>query len=805
MKQKPKPPSSANDLVIRAHNAFERHQYKEAIAFYKELLKRERRPEWERGLADAYRQRAFQVADKGMYQEALILWDNHAILCHPVEFPDAYIGWLLRAGQYAKVAGLLGKDSAGLGQSPWRRQLPEALALMALENDKLLGGLPPEHPVVKHHAIAKRAIGAYGARRDDESEEALRQIPSRSPYRNVRTLLKALLLMERDRAAGLGMLDRIEPDSACRGFAEMLRQQASPDGPELTAYFGLAPKQLALMNKANGYGKIQLNLLREAKKAIINPVPRLSFETVLNNRELLGESASRRFCHAALVDYPAGINVFERAFGKLSMFERQRIQALHEEAQGYYPDAAHDWGECIKTLAKRPEHERDKLDEALIYRHIADLATGPVPQIAVDALERSLALDPDDKESYLALIKLCVTLNDSKATQEWQEKGLKRFPKDVDLLLLAMYDASRRKAFKKAAGLAKALLDIDPINSQARQFLIDAHIGHARKQFRAGRFGLAQQELEQARPLDPHRRNAGLIMTEGLLALNSGKDAKRAENLLTEGWHIAGGDLCAQFLLNFETLCLDLPLSASAKIIPALGKTHVAKRQELLGLVKLIERAADEKKRLADALEKLSPILKRSFKQTDLTEDDYFNFCQILAHTNQYAVLGVCAKEAQLNFPLTAGPVYFEVFAKCKGAAKRMNGQDEYRLELAMKRLRDSKDHRVRVLIDNFFRELDESQNIDFGGVLPFGLDGVEPKMLPAIMKRMAELEYMPRAELIAMIADAMPGLPIKNLPDDRLLEIARLVVIGESGIDMDSLFDVLSPLGLPKKPSKFR
>ncbi len=804
MKPKSASISSADDLEIRAGSAMERHQYREAIAFYKDLLKRERRPEWERGLADAYRQRAFQVAEKGMYQEATILWDNHAKLSPQAECPDAYVGWLLRVGQYAKVAELLGKQPEE-AQTPWMRQLPEVMALMALENDKLLGCFLPEHPIAKHHATTKKAIAAYGAKRDDEAEEALRQIPSRSPYRNVRTLLKAMMLMEQDRAAGLGMLEKIGTDSACRGFAEMLLGQVRQEGPELDAYFGLSAKCLGLVNKINGYGKTQFNLMRDAKKAATSNSPRLVFEAVINNRELLGNSASRRFCLAALVEYPSGITAFEHAFGKLPAFEHHRLQALHEESLGYYPDAAHHWGKCIETLAKRPAQERDKLDEALIFRHIAELASGPVPEIAVDALRKSLDLDPDDKESYLTLIKLCETLDDSKAAQEWMEKGLKCFPKDVDLLLLAMNVASRRKAFKKAASLAKSLLDIDPINSQARQFLIDAHIGHARKQFRAGRANLAQQEMEQARSLDPHRRNAGLSLAEGLLALAGDKDAKRAEDLLKEGWHIAGGGLCARFLLDFETLCLGLPLNAPTRIIPALGKSYVAKREELLGLIKLIDRAADEKKRLTDALEKLRPVLKRSFKQAELTEDDYFNGFQTLARTGQYAVLGDCAKEAQLHYPLTAGPVYFEIFAKCKGVAKRMSGQDEYRLELAEQRLRGSKDQRVGILIENFFRELDESLDNGFKGGMPFDLDGLNPNMLPAIMKRVTELEMMPRSELFAIIADAIPGLPLKNLPDEGLMDIARLVAMGEFGFDIGGMLDMIASLDTPKKSPKSR
>ena len=61
-------------------------RYREAIAGFKELLKREPRPAWRAGLASAYAGRARELAAKGMLKEALVMWENRAGLGESIAF-----------------------------------------------------------------------------------------------------------------------------------------------------------------------------------------------------------------------------------------------------------------------------------------------------------------------------------------------------------------------------------------------------------------------------------------------------------------------------------------------------------------------------------------------------------------------------------------------------------------------------------------------------------------------------------------------------------------------------------------------
>ena len=80
-------------------------RYKEAIEHFKELLKRERRPEWLAGLAAAYAGRAEQLAAKDMVKEALALWRTRADACGVPLLGGSggsggpYVSWLLKCGK----------------------------------------------------------------------------------------------------------------------------------------------------------------------------------------------------------------------------------------------------------------------------------------------------------------------------------------------------------------------------------------------------------------------------------------------------------------------------------------------------------------------------------------------------------------------------------------------------------------------------------------------------------------------------------------------------------------------------------
>ncbi len=800
MKSKPTPLKSVPALKAAAQRALQSGYFKDAIAVLKDLLKQERGPESEDLLAEAYLGRARELARKGMFQEAAMLWENHASLRPGTLSSGEYLTWLLKAGQMVKLGQALAAVPDDFAASASGRRLIEAAALLALENDKLLDALPMQHAIVRQQPLLRKALAAYAERRDAEAEDCLRQVPSRSPYRNLRTLLKGLLALERDPAEASKILERVDPDSACQKLAAILCEQIVTPVPDVAAYLKLPPKRRAVVDKLKGYGKKELALLRDIQNAAQAKGVRPLLEAVLRHRTELGEAESRRFCLAALVDSPEAIPFYERAFGKLTPIEQCRIKALHAEAIHDRPEASRYWHEYIELLKTAPEGRDEPLTQALIFRHVADLAEKEVPELAIEFLERSLELDPDDKATYLRLIGLLEQFDDAKAALSWLDRAVKRYPKDPEILLPAMRAAQRRKAFKKVANYAKTLLEIDPINSDARRFLLEAHLGHARKQLKARRLDLAEPELAAARKLDPQRRNAALPWLEGLLAYWQA-DNERCRCLWREAWTAAGGGAAAWFQWAIEVLAADMPLKGPDRLVQRLDKQHSSDRAELMALVRLLGQYREEgRQNLSQVLHKLTPMLKRSFKQAELSEEDFFGLCQGFAAVGQYELLAECAKQGARRYRYPPVFVYFEIYAKCRGDAAGLLPLEQIRLQMNLDQAHQEGDRRTAALIEQFLRKHEESLQADFHEAFPDGLGGLDEEAAERFAERIEELDRLSPEERAKELLGDYPPEQLEKLSEKDALGLILDKLLGGLGVDASRILDGLPLPGRGKK-----
>ena len=96
------------------------------------------------------------------------------------------------------------------------------------------------------------------------------------------------------------------------------------------------------------------------------------------------------------------------------------------------------------------------------------------------------------------MLELIGRYRDEDQSKDWHrlaEEAVQRFPDNSAVLLQATASAVARKAYKKAAGFARRLLQIDPINAGVRRQMIELQVAHARKQMRARRADLAAKEL----------------------------------------------------------------------------------------------------------------------------------------------------------------------------------------------------------------------------------------------------------------------------------------------------------------------
>ena len=139
-------------------------------------------------------------------------------------------------------------------------------------------------------------------------------------------------------------------------------------------------------------------------------------------------------------------------------------------------------------------------------------------------LERSCEADPDHVPAVLALIARYRTEERDEDWQRLAEEAVQRFPDNRAVLQQATEAAVARKAFRKAAGFARRLLAIDPINVGVRRQMIRLQIAHARKQMRARRPDLAIKELTAAAEWErPDAPDALLRIAQGLVGLQAGR------------------------------------------------------------------------------------------------------------------------------------------------------------------------------------------------------------------------------------------------------------------------------------------
>jgi tetratricopeptide (TPR) repeat protein len=755
------------DLAVEAQSLLSARRYREAIEVCKQLLKREPRAESRDALAQAYLGRAGELAAKGMFQEAAVLWENRASLCGISDRLDLYLDWLLRAGRYAKAAQVFAKKAPDLEDSDLRQRLDEVWAAYSLAGHaEIANALPADSPLLRQHGLVREAIAAYSRGDDSAAESLFKQIPYRSPYKDLRHILKAMAVLPVDSDAAARLLGQVAGESPFAPFAALIKvctlvgdaffeALGKLDGPAQELVAALAGADKAAVRAA---AELHALAQREAVPAL--------FRAVTTQVRAFDQGLAQRFCLALLPYFPRGVRDYEKLFGSLSEFEGQRIDALAEELRRDYEAAANHWRECAMLL-EQGKDEDSRLRAALIYRHMVDLAVRdgvePSSTICLDWLERSLALDAEDKSTYLVLLGIYRSLPQKSAEKDykrWLEAAVERFPEDSEVLAEAMGAAVARHSFKKAAGFARTLLRLDPINSTARRVLVNAHLSHARKQIRSERFDLARKEFAQAASMEREGAESGVVqMAQGLAEMLAGQ-SEQGSALVEEGLRLAGSGVAAHLSLLVEAQRLKSDaawLAPFRQRLKARGEGGLTK-QEVLTLVGLVNTyRAEDSKGLDGALAPLFPALAQA-AQGPYSEEELRTVCGCLHEVRHYSLLGIYAKAALERWRDRPIFVFYEVFARAEGVGYRVTPQqhDGERLERAYGEARAQHDHRAVQLIEEFWPFL------RFGGFgkpgLPPLLDGEMEDLDPDMSELVDELGPQGLFDLIEAVAGLAGG-----------------------------------------------
>jgi len=553
-------------LPIRAAEALQQGRFKDAIELFKPLVRQNPRPEWKESLADAYCGRARALAAKGMFKEAAMVLENTLTQAGTLHDPHLYVTCLIREGQQPKAAAYLLHSVVSGALPADKRATLEALAAALLVTVPVLPAParpePPEAARWRELAGASReALAAWvdGAPAE-EMDRHLKRISLRSAFRPIRLLLQSLTTLPPDPERTRRRLETIGPGSPFFRFRQAVEAavRAGP-GLDTDVWHRLTPTQQAFAAETGGLQAAAVQSLGRLSTASRGG-PAALFAWLLKQADLPQDEV-KSACLNLLPQIPDRVPQFETRFGPLPQLERHRVQALAAEARGDWRAVERSWSLAARQNSTA-EDRISRLSSGVIYRHLARLASLH-PEIEGDDddgdgdgeifyLERSGEADPDHIPAVLERIAYYRREAREKDWHRLADEAVQRFPDEGQILRQATQSAVARRAYKKAAGFARRLLKIDPINPGVRRQMIELQLAHARKQMRAKRPDLAAKELSQAAEWDRPDAPSGLLrIARGLVALQSG-EKEQAEAWLQEGVTLAGGGVAGWFRAVLE-------------------------------------------------------------------------------------------------------------------------------------------------------------------------------------------------------------------------------------------------------------
>jgi len=641
-------------------------RFREAIELYKGLLKLERRCEWLDGLAESYAGRAHSLASKGMLPEALAVWRNRASLCGKPLFEGPYVEWLLRSGEHATAMRAL----AELSKQPdgTASELEYRLAAVTLvAPDSALATLPADSLLRQHREAALAALKACCSGDIGTLDEHLRAIPFRSPYRDLRFLLKSLLLTNRDPVLASELVHRVVPGGPFERLAAVVRAAVLPGKRWLVALLDLDAESRQLLLEVKGCPENRRALLL----SIAEVVRRGTLPTSAGILDLLlpkarGLPAVAYFCRRLLPHAVQRLRDYETACGRLSEAEAECTMALAEGIDGFHASARRHWLQAVTVCT----NDGQLLQAALILRYLSTRQHGPTAAETFDAqraawLQRSIELDPDDRATHVRLIRMLRQAKGLKEARAAVAVAMTRFVDDPVVLLEAVETALAGNAFKKAVTLATRVLELDPINSQVRALIGQAHLAHARKQFKARRPDAVSKEIDLAEKwlVTPGERSCAKLLRG--LSMNT----PQATLLLQEAWNELGGELPATLQLLLEN-CRLSGQPAAALRRAGISLSGVPSPREVIAAMHVIGTVGKAEDRfLASALETLHAPLKRAAQGT-FAQADLVAVCETWLRRGQRSLLRAYAEAGLRCWPELPALVYLR--------ASAVHGRDAY-------------------------------------------------------------------------------------------------------------------------------
>lgn len=645
---------SAEELREKGDHFLQQEKYQDAIRYFKQLLKLEKNTETLRVLEQAYIGRIQSLAAKSMIKEAKALLETMIQRCPEARVDSLKLSLLLQAGNFTEGACLYTQRGHHWERDQVQRFEPLFGALLLAGIGLQPADFAEDSPITRHYPLALEALDLFCAKEESKTQDVLKQIPFRSPYRDLRILLTGLLQFYKDKEKGAALLRKIEKESPYYHYAgrylaagdtpgNFLRNLAATpkrDHQQVRDQYGLSVLQfLALLDLSQTDGKpFGLYKIVRRHSGCFDAKQRI---------ELLKNIVP--FARDKFFDVLPQCSEFD-------MLEKYRIGALAAEKDGAFPFAVEFWSDYLGESKKQAPVRHKEV--ALILRHQVKLMQqAPYefsPQDVLDTMLKSLEFDHTNARTwldaaehaghYLSLPQHYAIINDA----------VQKLPENVTILVAAMKASGKRGAHKKASSLAKRILELDPINISALDFLVESRLEHGRKLAFQKKWLLAEKELQSAdtRVKAVRFKGRNLICLGMLLLLQNKEEGLQP---IGAGKQENGSSLLSHVLTSLESRLYQLPSmrrkAFDRELIEFSAVTEVIDRAEFLRLITWILSFDGKQWQM---FKEVCQGLKKYFSRAatlDWSRDEGVSICKALDRADLTIALKKCSGTLQEKFP----------------------------------------------------------------------------------------------------------------------------------------------------------
>jgi tetratricopeptide (TPR) repeat protein len=582
--KRPKFPStrlSEADIAARIRRAESEGRFQQALELAKSLYKQAPSPQHKELLQRMVLGRVRQLRLQGHLRDAQTALENALQL-------DAGPAWLEQLAQEMAACGLGLRALELLRGFPDSPALPRVLgqAADAAIAQGMTGRAQLPQAVQDQFDLVLQAFSQVQAGQDEEARATLQGIGLSSPFLEWKLFLRGLIAYYQDSdPRALENWQRLKLDRLPARLAAPLRLG-------IDAGFRLAQPpatQASLQQQADrlqNSGLVQPLRAIQASLASEDKMPQ-AFRLAENLLPALRQEAPHLVPRLASCFYWSVINSgrpedlprYQRVFGAPAddpTFDK--LHALALEHRENFVEAHKAWQYFEKQVAKAPAAwpgDQARRVRALVWHHMGTNAASvpdkqemaklprfmrddffqprPLSPPADKCFERSLALAPDQLETYQAYFEY---LRRKKKTVQALKIGrrlLKHFPDHVPTLRALGELCLDHKDFAEGLSLLQRALQANPLERRLRGMVSHAHILNARQFAEKDQFDEARNEYRAAQALADGKKEVSLLCKWAACEFKAGA-LEQAESLIQQALSDEGSRLAVAYCLLIETI-----------------------------------------------------------------------------------------------------------------------------------------------------------------------------------------------------------------------------------------------------------